>query len=65
MKRANTRPSTEKDQTLAVTLSKDAYEFYTYKAKDEIQFNNIEGSWNYVYFGYKRVGNNGIAKGYV
>ncbi|CAD8145403.1 unnamed protein product [Paramecium pentaurelia] len=65
LKRANTRPSTEKDQTLAVTLSKDAYEFYTYKAKDEIEFNNIEGSWNYVYFGYKRVGTNGIAKGYV
>jgi protein transport protein SEC24 len=46
-------------------LSKEAYEFYTYKAKDDIEFKNLEGAWNYVYFGYKRIGNKGIAKGYV
>ena len=50
---------------MAVTLSKEAYEFYTYKAKDDIKFDDIEGSWNYVYFGYKRIANRGVAKGYV
>ena len=41
---------------MAVKLSKEAFEFYTYKAKDEIEFKNLEGGWNYIYFGYKRIG---------
>lgn len=43
MKRANNRPPTIKDTTLAVTLSKEAYEFYTYDQKDDIDFTNLEG----------------------
>jgi len=46
-------------------LSKEAYEFYTYKAKDDIPFDKLEGWWNYIYMGYKRIGDKGTARGYV
>ncbi|CAD8190751.1 unnamed protein product [Paramecium octaurelia] len=59
------RPQTVKDTTLACVLTQESYEFQTLSLKDDIPFSNLEGQWNYVYFGYKRQGDNGVAKGYI
>ncbi|CAK81196.1 unnamed protein product (macronuclear) [Paramecium tetraurelia] len=59
------RPQTLKDTTLACVLTQESYEFQTLNLKDDIPFTNLEGQWNYVYFGYKRQGDTGVAKGYI
>ncbi|CAD8140464.1 unnamed protein product [Paramecium pentaurelia] len=59
------RPKTPKDTTLSIALTTDSYEFQTLKLKEELPFSQLEGRWHYVYFGYKRHGNKGLAKGYV
>ncbi|CAD8143475.1 unnamed protein product [Paramecium octaurelia] len=59
------RPSTPKDTTLSISLTPDSYEFQTLELKDDIEFSSLEGHWNYVYFGYIRHGDQGLAKGYV
>lgn len=53
-----------------VQLEPDAYEFSTYKEKEIAEElvkygTKLEGFWNYIYFGYKRTGLKGLAKGFV
>ncbi|CAK87360.1 unnamed protein product (macronuclear) [Paramecium tetraurelia] len=62
-----------KDTTLQMRLGKKEYEFSTYNLisndikKGVIALDSqLEGSWNYLSFSYKRMNNNmGLAKGYV
>ena len=62
------------DRALAIYLGKGVYHFVTYQLGVENGGNNyknldygssLEGHWNYIHYGYKRTGNEGIARAFV
>ena len=64
------QPLTMRDNSLSVFVGLGFYQFSTYTTKPKLQGgvtkevsygDQLEGAWNYVYFGYRR----GTAKGFV
>jgi hypothetical protein len=61
-KRIGERPAKLKDNTLSINLGIGFYQFITYDKANHVEYNQqMEGSWVYLYFGYK----SGKAKGLV
>jgi hypothetical protein len=60
-----------KDRTLAIWVGRGYYHFTTYTTGNPNIIQNInykdqlDGKWNFIFFGYKKFGNNGKAKPYV
>jgi protein transport protein SEC24 len=62
------------DNALMVSVAQGFYSFQTYTTSPtlqggitkNVQYGDLlEGSWNYIAFGYKRKGNSGLARGYL